>query len=504
MNEFFHEAFSFCNITKNFGSLRANDNVSFSVLNGGIHGVVGENGAGKSTIMKMLYGMFPPDSGEIFFKGQQIKILAPETAIALGIGMVHQHFMLVPTLTVWQNIILGREPSLWKLNTQNILKHLEKIKEAHGFQVDLNAKVEDLAVGQQQQVEILKLLYREADILILDEPTAVLSPQEVNSLFAKLRSLQQAHKTMVIISHTLQEILAITERVTIMRQGRVVETVDTASLTEITLAEKIIGRKRIPLPSTPTLSYSEPIFLVEKVSLKSPSGSVLNHISFHVNPGEIVGVAGIEGNGQAEIIEILTQQRDDYSGTVSFSGSDLKNISTYDLKQQGFSFIPPDRHQEAVVLSFSIAENAILGRHHEPSLHSGFWLSNKKIEELANSLIEKFDIRPSEPQLPLVHLSGGNQQKVVVGRETDREVSFLLAANPTRGIDIGAIDFIHSHFLKLKAQGTGILLISSELDELLTLSDRILVLYQGKIVAETLTKQATETQLGLWMTRGAN
>lgn len=504
MNESFHEAFSFCNITKTFGSLRANDNVSFSVLNGGIHGVVGENGAGKSTIMKMLYGMFPPDSGEIFFKGKQIKILAPETAIALGIGMVHQHFMLVPTLTVWQNIILGREPSLWKLNTQNILKHLEKIKDAHGFQVDLNAKVEDLAVGQQQQVEILKLLYREADILILDEPTAVLSPQEVTSFFRKLKSLQKANKTIVIISHKLQEILAITERVTIMRQGRVVETVDTASLTEISLAEKIIGRKRMPLPLTPTLRYSEPIFLVEQVSLKSPSGSVLNNLSFHVNPGEIVGVAGIEGNGQAEMIEILTQQRNDYSGTVSFSGRDLKNGSTYDLKQQGFSFIPPDRHQEAVVLSFSIAENVILGRHRETALHSGFWLSHKKIEEMAHSLIEKFDIRPGEPQLPLVHLSGGNQQKVVVGRETAGEVSFLLAANPTRGIDIGAIDFIHSHFLKLKANRTGILLISSELEELLTLSDRILVIYQGNIVAETLTKQATETQLGLWMTRGAN
>lgn len=497
------ELFSFKQITKRFGSVLANEEVSFAVQKGTIHGVVGENGAGKSTIMKILYGMYTPDSGTIHFKGQPKEISDPEAAIALGIGMVHQHFMLVPTLTVWENIILGKEPSLWVLNKKEILKKLEALKTSFGFHLNLEARVETLAVGQQQQVEILKLLYRDADLLILDEPTAVLTPQETYSLFEKLKKLRDNHKTIVVITHKLKEILNFTDFLTIMRQGRSIETLPTQSLNETTLAEKIIGRKRIPLTSIQTTSGKEPVLTVKEVSLQNPNGVSLENVSFQILPGEIVGIAGIEGNGQQELIEILANVRKDYQGTVLLNSKGLSQFSTYDLRQQGFSLIPSDRHQEAVVLSFSIAENSILGHHREKTLKKGPFLSNSKIEELASHLIESFDVRPNDPKLPLSSLSGGNQQKLVVARETSRPITFLLASHPTRGIDIGAMDFIHEHFLKLKADGAAILLISSELDEILKLSDRILVISQGALVAEVEKEKVTESQLGLWMTSGA-
>ncbi|MFM8314095.1 MAG: ATP-binding cassette domain-containing protein, partial [Deltaproteobacteria bacterium] len=352
-------------------------------------------------------------------------------------------------------------------------------------------------------------LYREANILILDEPTAVLSPQEVDSLFEKLTHLKKAQKTIVIITHKLKEILAFTDRVTVMRQGLAIETLKTAELTEELLAEKIIGRKRIPLDRIPTQKAPAPVLKVESLSYKNASGCSLNRVSFAVHPGEIVGIAGIEGNGQKELIEVLAQVQRNYTGRVTLNQNEVASLSPYDLKQKGFSLIPPDRHHEGVVLSFSLAENAILGHHKEHSLMAGMFLSQDKIQIRTESLIKAFDVRPGDPGLPLGSLSGGNQQKLVVARETlpmdgAHPLSFLLAAHPTRGIDIGAIDFIHQHFFKLKSQGTGILLISSELEEILTLSDRILVLYQGKIVAETPCREASERQLGLWMTRGAS
>ncbi len=497
------EVFSFKNITKTFASVLANHEVSFSVAEGTIHGVVGENGAGKSTIMKILYGMFEPDSGTIHFQGKPRSIPDPQTAISLGIGMVHQHFMLVPTLTVWENIILGKEPSKWLLDKASILKQLKSLKTKFGFQVDLEAKIESLSVGHQQQVEILKLLYRKANILILDEPTAVLSPQEVESLFEKLKLLKKAHKTIVIITHKLKEILSFTDSVTVMRQGKAIETLPTSSLTEDSLAEKIIGRKRIPLNFEKSGFEPEPVLKVASLSLSEAHNSILRHISFEINRGEIVGIAGIEGNGQHELIEVLAGVEKNYSGTVILNQENIKELSAYDLKQKGFSLIPPDRHLEGVILPFSLAENAILGHHRDPQIKSGPFLSSTKITQLASQLIQSFDIRPGEPSQSIAGLSGGNQQKLVVARETAREVSFLLAAHPTRGIDIGAIDFIHQYFLKLKAQGTAMLLISSELEEILKLSDRILVLYRGEIVAQVLKNEATEKDLGLWMTGGS-
>lgn len=497
-----HPLFSFSNLTKTFGTVVANREVSFSVSEGTIHGIVGENGAGKSTIMKILYGMFEPDSGSISLRGNPTRIRTPQDAIALGIGMVHQHFMLVPTLSVWENIILGAEPTPWLLNKPLILKELEFLKMEFGFQVDLETKIEALPVGHQQQVELLKLLYRRANILILDEPTAVLTPQEVDSLFQKLKTLKKANKTIIVITHKLKEILSFTDTVTIMRQGRALETLPTKELTEETLAEKIIGRKRIPLDFITPSAVKEPILKVASLSLQGPNGPRLHQVSFEVNRGEIVGIAGIEGNGQHELIECLSGIQKDYSGAVIFKNTNTKEISPYALKQRGFSLIPPDRHREAVVLPFSISENIILGHHRELEIRSGPFISQNKVNRLTLKAIHGFDVRPDDPNITLSSLSGGNQQKLVVARESGRSPQFLLAANPTRGIDIGAIDFIHQHFLGLKAKGAGILLLSSELEEILKLSDRILVLFQGKIVAQLFKQDATEKELGLRMTGG--
>jgi len=492
----------FSKISKTFGAVAANRDVTFSVHSSTIHGVVGENGAGKSTIMKILYGMFEPDHGVISLKGKPTPIRTPQEAITLGIGMVHQHFMLVPTLTVWENIILGKEPSLWFVDEASVMGQLENLKKEFGFQVELNQKVETLSVGHQQQVELLKLLFRKSDILILDEPTAVLSPQEVESLFERLKNLKKAGKTIILITHKLKEILNHTDCVTIMRQGTVVETLATRDLSEEILAEKMIGHKRSPLKRHEEAHTPQAKLQVSSLTLKKPMGQKLSDISFEVNAGEIVGIAGIEGNGQQELIKCLAGIERHFDGQIVFNNQNILDVDSYDLKQMGFSIIPPDRHREAVILPFSISENAILGHHKEREIRNGWFLSGSKTEPIVSHMIQRFDVRPKDPHLSMVSLSGGNQQKLVVARETSRPVQFLLAAHPTRGIDIGAIDFIHQHFLELKSKGTGILLISSELDEILKLSDRILVLFHGRIVAQFTKETANERELGLSMTGG--
>lgn len=496
-------AFSFHGITKRFGSVLASDSVSFAVEKGSIHGVVGENGAGKSTIMKILYGLYVPDAGEIRVEERAQNITDPLHAISLGIGMVHQHFMLVPTLSVWENVVLGSEPTLGKINVSEVLQRLDAIQKDFGFSLDLTEKIENLAVGLQQQVEILKLLYRNAEILILDEPTAVLTPQEVTLLFERLKTLKEKKKTIVLITHKLKEILSFTENVTVMRQGKVVETIATKSLTETTLAEKIIGRKRMLLSSTPRSSKSDTVLKLQNVSWTRQKKQELTNISLEVHAGEIVGIAGIEGNGQHALIEVLSRVFRPTSGSITFLGEELGNKERYFLKQNGLSVIPPNRQDEAIVLDFTVNENAILGHHREDAYTKGCFLSSGKVETYTAGLLERFDVRPRNGELPVSALSGGNQQKLVVARETDGKVKFLIAAHPTRGVDIGAIEFIHSHFLKLKKEGAAILLFSSELDEILALSDRILVMYHGHIVGEVEREKATERQLGLWMTGAA-
>jgi general nucleoside transport system ATP-binding protein len=492
----------FREITKYFGPVVANKSVSFSIADRAIHGIVGENGAGKSTIMKILYGLYPPEEGEIRFRGKSVRILEPTDAIALGIGMVHQHFMLVPTLSVWQNVVLGAEPTLGKLPENEILEKLQALQEGFGFSLPLSQKVEELSVGQQQQVEILKLLYRNAETLILDEPTAVLTPQETDALFDRLKRLSQAGKTIILITHKLREILSFTNFVTVMRRGQAVETLATSSLTEATLAEKIIGRKQEPLPHKAECKTRAEALSVLHISAENKNRVSLKDISFTLHTGEIVGIAGIEGNGQKELVEVLAGLCP-FEGQVKFFESDVSHFSPYELRQKGFALIPPDRQQDGLVLEFSVEENFRLGHHKEHRFFGkGPLYSKTKCEQAAQNLIQKFDVRPPSSDAPMWGLSGGNQQKVIVGRETENAPKFLLACHPTRGVDIGAIQFIHSHFLNLRREGTAILLISSELDEILALSDRILVLSNGKISGQCLRKDATEKQLGLWMAGG--
>ncbi len=496
-------AFEFEGVTKIFGSVTANSDVSFSVESGTIHGVVGENGAGKSTIMKILYGMYHPDGGTILVQGKPVRFKSSHDAISLGIGMVHQHFMLVPTLTVWQNVVLGMEPKKWNLNRNNSITELNNIKCQFGFQVDLHARISDLTVGQQQQVEILKLLYRKAEILILDEPTAVLTPQEVDVLLERLKNLRDLGKTVVFISHKLREILSFTENVTIMRHGKVVETLPTSGLTESSLAEKMVGRKLRALPvRKPVDTARSPRLSIDNLCVEKDGQAKLSNVSFDVRPGEIIGIAGVDGNGQHELVQVLMNVARDYEGKVLLDGKPLRECRTYELKQKGLAVVPPDRLKEAVVTDFCIRENYILGHHWEKEFVSHGTFQMPKIQAAVKSALETFDVRPREPEWPMSGLSGGNQQKVVLAREFARPVELLVAAQPTRGVDIGAIEFIHARFIQKRDEGASIVLVSTELEEILQLSDRILVLYEGKIQGQCLRKDATEEKLGLWMTGG--
>jgi general nucleoside transport system ATP-binding protein len=493
-------AFSFTEVSKIFGNLRANDRVSFEVAAQSIHGVVGENGAGKSTIMKVLYGLYRADGGQVRVRGEEVDFHSPQQAIARGIGMVHQHFMLVPTLSVWQNVVLGSEPFAWKPNRKRSVEALSALQKEFGFSLDLDALVGDLPVGLQQQVEILKLLYRKADILIFDEPTAVLTPQEVGVLITRLKALRDQGKTIVFISHKLREILALTEKVTVLRQGQVVGTWNTAELTESALAEKMIGRKMQPLPHRKEFAKSKPVVSARGLGLKAAKRTLLEDVSFALHPGEVVGVAGIDGNGQQELVEILARAREDYHGELVWDEAPYSRLSAYAHKQGGLAVIPPDRHHEAVILEFNLAENFILGHQQEAEFGRRGRLTWKRIFDRTNEAIARFDVRPPQAAARMSGLSGGNQQKLVVGRELARPVRFLLAAHPTRGVDIGAIERIHTEILKLRDEGAAVLLFSSELDEILALSDRVMVIYNGRIQGECPRQATNETQLGLWMT----
>lgn len=496
-------AFSFSQITKTFGSLLANDSVSFEVRAQSVHGVVGENGAGKSTIMKILYGMYQADSGTVHVGDKPVRFDSPEQAIAAGIGMVHQHFMLVPTLTVWQNIVLGSEPFAWRPNAKSAMAQLTALQNEFGFSLNLTAVVGDLPVGLQQQVEILKLLYRKAQILIFDEPTAVLTPQEVDALIVRLRALRDQGKTIVFISHKLREILALTEAVTVLRQGKTVGTWQTTELNESLLAEKMIGRKMQALPSRKAWQDAPAVVETRDLRLTVDKHTRLDGISLQVRPGEIVGVAGVDGNGQQELIEILARAREDYEGQVFWDSKPYSFVSPYRHKQLGLAVIPPDRHHEAVILDFDLRENMLLGHHRESDFARHRCLQWTEIEKRTRETVERFDVRPANPRAQMRGLSGGNQQKLVVGRELARSVRFLLAAHPTRGVDIGAIERIHTEILKLRDAGAAVLLFSSELEEILALSDRILVIYNGQIQGECRREATDEKKLGLWMVGGA-
>jgi simple sugar transport system ATP-binding protein len=496
-------------ITKRFGAVLANDHLDITVPSGTIHAIVGENGAGKSTAMRIAYGFYTADSGDILVEGNVREIRAPRDAIALGIGMVHQHFMLVRPMTVTENIVLGAEPgSAMSLDLRKAAASIRALSEEFKLAVDPNAAVETLSVGQQQRVELLKALYRRAKLLILDEPTAVLTPQEVDEFFGILRRMRDQGKTVIIITHKLTEVLAISDHVTVMRDGRVVGEVKTSETTAAQLARLMVGREVLLRVEKPPAKPGAIVLSVRDLSIGGHGGSRrLDHVSFDVRAGEIVGVAGVEGNGQTELIEALAGllPASQVSGTVSFNGRDIGQLDARRRHEAGIAHVPEDRHRRGLLLEFSLAENAILGVHYRAPAVTGMGavlLNRPNIQRRADLVIREFDVRPPNSALPARALSGGNQQKLIIGREFELPPVLLLIAQPTRGVDIGAIEFIHRKIVALRDSGCAVLLVSAELEEVTALADRLLVLHNGRIAGEVDPARATQEEIGLLMTGG--
>jgi simple sugar transport system ATP-binding protein len=489
-------------ITKRFPQVVANDDVNFRVHSGEIHALVGENGAGKSTLMKILYGLYQKDSGQILIRGKEMDISSPSVAISQGIGMVHQHFMLIPPLTVAENIVLGMEPRKGRIfnDRKSAIKKVSRLSQRYGLEVDPKAKVQDLSVGLEQRVEIIKVLYRGAEILILDEPTAVLTPQEVEELFHIVKSLKEEGKTIIFITHKLKEVMEISDWVTVMRDGKVVGVVETKKTTKEELASMMVGREVLLRVKKRPPRIGEVVLEVKDLEAMNDRGlPALKGVSFKIKSGEILGIAGVEGNGQTELVEVLTGLRRLIRGKITLWDRDITNVSSRKILESKIAHIPEDRQKRGLVLDYSIENNLILGKHYRPPMARGGRLNFKKIREFALELIKKFDIRPASKEIPVSSLSGGNQQKVIVARELSRHPQLLIAAQPTRGVDIGAIEFIHKKILEERDRGKAVLLVSAELSEVMSLSDRILVMYEGRIVGEVDPKKTTESALGLMM-----
>lgn len=491
------------NIHKAFGDCVANEDVSLVVHKATIHAIVGENGAGKSTAMKVVYGFYNPDRGEILLDGKAVTIRNPHDAIGLGIGMVHQHFMLVDTMTVAENIILGAETgSAVSLDLDEAKGRIKKLSDELKLNINPSAYIEDLSVGQQQRVELLKALYRNADLLILDEPTAVLSPQEVEEFFNILRRMKAQGKTIIIITHKLDEVLAISDEVTVMRDGRTVGNVRTADTNAKDLARLIVGRDVLLRVEKTDAKRGSDVLQVSDLVVDGRHGRAVNGVSFKVRAGEIVGIAGIEGNGQTELIEALAGLIKPKSGHILFEGSDVTNLGARKLKELGIAHIPEDRHKRGLLLNSDLAENSILGVHYRPPVATSGFMNSTAVERRVTGIIENFDVRPPMPELAARSLSGGNQQKLIIGREFELDPKLLLVSQPTRGVDIGAIEFIHKAIIKLRDKGRAILLVSAELEEVTALADWLLVIREGKIVGEVDPKTASVEEIGLMMTGG--
>lgn len=483
-------------ITKHFPGVLANDNVSIQIKEGEIHSIIGENGAGKTTLMNIVYGLLRPDRGRIFYKGRQVEINTPSTAIKLGIGMVHQHFMLVPPFTVWENVILGREVvKRGILDKDSVCRDLNRLMSSYSLSVPLEEKVEDLPVGICQKVELIKLLYRGAEIFILDEPTALLVPQEIEELFEILDNLRHQGKTIIFISHKLKEVLRISDRITVMRRGKVVGTLNRDEADEETLAQLMIG-KTIEPPKIESSKSGEEILRLENVKL-SPK---LKNINLNLYRGEILGLAGIEGNGQRELLEIITGLLTPESGRIFYKNKEIHRLDPRSIREIGIGFIPEDRQRTGLILDFSVAENIILGRHYKEPYTIRGRLNLPVIRDTASKIVDLYDIRTSSIDKHVRFLSGGNQQKVILGRELWSNPELLIASQPTRGLDIGATEMIHNILLSARRNGMAILLHSSDLDEIILLSDRIAVIYGGEIVGILSSKEVDETTLGLYMT----
>jgi general nucleoside transport system ATP-binding protein len=484
-------------ITKRFPGVVANDNVDLEIRNGEIHGLVGENGAGKSTLMRILYGLYPPDQGRISIRGRERRHTSPRQAIALGIGMVHQHFVLVDRFSVAENVILGSEGGPL-VDVEHAEARIIELGRQFGFSVHPRALVADLSVGEQQRVEILKALYRGVDVLILDEPTAVLTPQEAGELFANLRRLREAGKAVVFISHKLDEVLSLCDRITVLRRGRVVGETTPERTTKAELAEMMVGRPVLFRLQKPEISIGGPVLRVESLRL----GTQLDGVDLEVRSGEILGVAGVEGNGQRELGEALIGLRAPSGGRVMLDGEDLAGRTVEEIRGRGVAYIPEDRHGRGLILEMALWENALLGRQSRPAFSSRLGvLLIRKVKEFATGLIRAFDVRARSISVEAATLSGGNQQKLILARELDGDPRVVVAAQPTRGLDVGAIEFVWRRILEQKAAGAAVLLISAELEEIYELSDRIVTIYEGRITGEYPPDVAPE-QLGIGMTGG--
>lgn len=499
-----------CNITKRFGTVLANDQINIHVKPGTIHAIVGENGAGKSTAMKIACGFYTPDSGQILINGVAQKFSTPNDAMRQGIDMVHQHFMLVGTMTVTENIILGAETgSPFNLDLRVAGKRIRELSEEFKFKIDPSTFIEDLSVEAQQRVEFLKALYRNAQLLILDEPTAVLAPQEVSELFVILRQMRDQGRSIVIITHKLSEVLAVSEEVIVMRDGRVVGNLKTAETNASELARLMVGRDVLLRSEKTEPTVGETRLKVSHLTLRRKQAgietTILGNINFEVRSGEIVGIAGVEGNGQSELIETLAGLTNpgEASGSIMLDGTEIIKATPRKCRDLGLSHIPEDRHKRGLFLDFNLADNAILGIHTRTPVvkqPTNFVIDDTAINKLTRDLIIDFDVRPPQPELSARSLSGGNQQKLVIGREFRSNPKLLLVSQPTRGVDIGAIEFIHRKLIALRDEGCAILLVSAELEELMALSDRLLVIYQGNIVGEVDPKIISQEEIGLMMT----
>ncbi|MFJ5622047.1 ABC transporter ATP-binding protein [Peribacillus loiseleuriae] len=489
------------NIRKEFPGIVANDNVTLQVKKGEIHALLGENGAGKTTLMNVLFGLYQPEKGEIRVNGEPVKITNPNIANDLGIGMVHQHFMLVDPFTVTENIILGKEPSkAGKINLKHASKKVRELSERYHLSVDPDAKIKDISVGMQQRIEILKTLYRGAEILIFDEPTAVLTPQEIKELMMIMKSLVNEGKSIILITHKLKEIMEVCDRVTVMRKGVGIGTVNVSESDPNSLASLMVGRDVVFKTEKKEASPAAVVLDINGLSVKDARGiQAVNHLSLSVRAGEIVGIAGIDGNGQTELIEAITGLKKTISGSIKINGKEIQNLKPRKISESGVGHIPEDRHKHGLVLDYSIGENIVLQTYYQKPFSKSGVLNYSKIYDQARSIISEYDVRTPSEYTPARALSGGNQQKAIIGREVDRNPDLLIAAQPTRGLDVGAIEFIHKRLIEQRDNGKAVLLISFELDEILNVSDRVAVIYEGEIVAIVNPRETTEQELGLMM-----
>ena len=491
------------NIRKEFPGIVANDDITLQLKKGEIHALLGENGAGKSTLMSVLFGLYQPEKGEIRKNGKVVKINNPNDANDLGIGMVHQHFKLVEIFTVLENIILGVEPNkMGFIQKKEARQRVVELSEKYGLKVDPDALIENISVGMQQRVEILKMLYRENEILIFDEPTAVLTPQEIDELMKIMKNFAAEGKSILFITHKLNEIMAVADRCTVLRKGKYVGTVDIKDTNKEELSKMMVGRNVNFKVDKTDANPGETILSVKDVCVQSKLGGhdSVRNVTFDVKAGEIVCLAGIDGNGQTEFVQALTGLDKIKSGTVSLCGQDITKASIRARAKAGMSHIPEDRHKHGLILDYSLEDNIVLQRYHEPEFQSKGFIKRDAIREYANKIIDQYDVRSGQGAITMARsMSGGNQQKAIVGREIDKEHELLVAVQPTRGMDVGAIEYIHKQLIATRDEGKAVLLVSLELDEVMNVSDRILVMYEGEIVGELDPKATTVEELGLYM-----